>query len=44
MSKAMLIMDMPIQKAVGFGTDNEYIMGRKDGWNRCIDEILGGGE
>ena len=28
------------QKAVGFGTDNQYMMGRKDGWNACIDNVL----
>lgn len=28
------------QKTVGFGTDNQYVMGRKDGWNACIDRIL----
>lgn len=30
------------QKAVGFGTDNQYVRGRKDGWNQCIDKMLGG--
>lgn len=28
------------QKVVGFGTDNQYVMGRKDGWNACIYKAL----
>ena len=29
-------------KKVGFGTDTLYVMGRNQGWNDCIDKILGG--
>lgn len=37
MAKAVLVMDMPDADDLGA----EYVMGTRDGWNACLEEITG---
>lgn len=34
------LRELPERKE-GFGTDSLYLKGKIDGWNYCLDEILG---